>query len=149
MCFLQLLITFLLLGKRFFFFNFDFLYLSYLLLFLLPHLPSPVFCHFAFFFLHPTSNVCWITLTISVAMQRSVSYKFDNILVLDYYLSAAVWSPPSGHCSRLDGGWDGEKQGRTWLLKRWKRVGERWRESGRVKSGKLRVSEVAVYINQN
>ena len=43
-------------------------------------------------------------------MQRSVSYKFDNILVLDYYLSAAVWSPPSGHCGRLEDGGVREKE---------------------------------------
>lgn len=39
---------------------------------------------------YPTSSSCCITPAISVAMQHSVSYKFDNILVLDYYLSAAV-----------------------------------------------------------
>jgi len=43
-------------------------------------------------------------------MQRSVSYKFDNILVLDYYLSVAVRSPPSGHCSRIEGRRDAGKQ---------------------------------------
>lgn len=52
---------------------------------------------------------------ISVARRRSVSYKFDNILVRDYYLSAAVWSPPSGHCSRLEGvASDGGREGGRW-----------------------------------
>lgn len=44
-----------------------------------------------------------------------MSYKFDNILVRDYYLSAAVWSPPSGHCSRLEGvARDGGGEGGRW-----------------------------------
>lgn len=52
---------------------------------------------------------------ISVARRRSVSYKFDNILLRDYYLSAAVWSPPSGHCSRLEGvARDGGREGGRW-----------------------------------
>lgn len=52
-----------------------------------------------------------------------MSYKFDNILVRDYYLSAAVWSPPSGHCGRLegvarDGGREGGRWGMVWGKRR-------------------------------
>lgn len=73
-------------------------------------------CHSVCSLLYPTSSGCWITLGISVAMQRSESYKFDNILVLDYYLRDVVWSPPLGHCSRLEGGKEGGGQGRKWRM---------------------------------
>lgn len=82
--------------------------------------PSAVFCfscHHFFLLLSPVTRpvspspnfqLLLEHPAISVAMQPSVSYKFDNILVLDYYLSAAVWSP-SGHCSRLERGREIEK----------------------------------------